>query len=210
MSKNKETQLSWNDITLDQFIQLSKTSDIKDDTEKMLAIGEIVYGDGINDLSIPEFSKKMNQLGFLSQEIPTSVPPKKVVLNGRKYFTDCLLGNITTAQYIDFQNHMKSTSDGKEANILSVFIIPEGHKYNDGYDMLEVINDIKSMPMPVVMSISFFFGRQFSVFMRIFQRYSKKRIQDLKLPKEMKEAMKGVVDSSVDLALYPLSSPSAK
>ena len=42
MSKNKDTQLSWSDITLDQFIQLSKTSDIKDDTEKMLAIGEIV------------------------------------------------------------------------------------------------------------------------------------------------------------------------
>jgi hypothetical protein len=94
--------------------------------------------------------------------------------------------------------------------MLSVFVIPADHKYNDGYDMLQVMNDINDLPIPVVSSIAFFFGRQFSTFMRIFQRYSIKQIKKTNLPKEAKENMIKVVQNSVDLALYPLSSNSAK
>jgi hypothetical protein len=88
--------------------------------------------------------------------------------------------------------------------MLSVFLIPEGHKYNDGYDMLQVINDINDLPVTVVNDAAFFFGRHFSVFMETFQSYSVKQIQKTNLPKEVKEKMIKAVKDSVRLALLPL------
>ena len=149
-----------------------------------------------------EFNEKVKQMVFLKDEMPNKIPPKKIEVNGRKYFLDCLLGNITTAQYVDFTNQ---SNTGDLNKMLSVFVIPEGHKYNDGYDMLQVMDDINSLPIPIVNSIAFFFGRQFSVFMKIFQRYSIKQIKKTNIPKEAKENMIKAVEKSVDLALYPLS-----
>ena len=107
----------------------------------------------------------------------------EVRLRSRKYYFDCLLGNVTTAQYVDFINYSKTSDIVK---MLSVFMIPEGHKYNDGYDMLEVFEDIQDMPIPILYSASFFFNRQFATFIKIFQRYSMKQLKKVKLPKEVK------------------------
>ena len=87
---------------------------------------------------------------------------------------------------------------------MSVFIIPKGHKYNDGYDMLQVIDDIKSIPIPIVNSLSFFFSRQFKESMRIFQSYLTKEMKTMNIPKEAKENLIKVVENSVDLILTPL------
>ena len=81
---------------------------------------------------------------------------------------------------------------------------------NDGYDILEVMNDIKDLPVTVVYDTAFFFGKHYSEFMRIFQRYSIKDIERTNLPKEVKKKLIKVVKDSVNLVLYPLSSNFAK
>ena len=81
---------------------------------------------------------------------------KDIKVNGREYYFDGLLGKITTAQYIDFQNYQKNNDEQKS---FSVFIIPKGHKYNDGYDIEQVFNDILDVPVPVLFSASFFLSR---------------------------------------------------
>ena len=199
---SKYSKLNWYNVNLNQFILLQDAFKIEDDTEKMISIAEIILGNDVTNLPLKEFNEQMKRLEFLKEEIPSAVPPKKFEINGKKYFMDCLLGNITTAQYVDFTNQ---SNTGDLSKMLSVFVIPEGHKYNDGYDMLEVINDIGMLPIPIVNSIAFFFGRQFSVFMKIFQRYSIKQIKKTNIPKEAKENMIKAVEKSVDLALYPLS-----
>ena len=193
---NKYSKLNWYNVNLNQFILLQDAFKIEDDTEKMISVADIILGNDVSNLPLKEFNEQIKRLEFLKEEIPTSVPPKKFEINGKKYFMDCLLGNITTAQYVDFNNH---SNTGDFAKILSVFIIPEGHKYNDGYDMLEVINDIGMLPIPIVNSTAFFFGRQFSVFMKIFQRYSAKQIKKTNLPKEVKENMINIMKDSVNL-----------
>lgn len=198
---SKYSKLNWYNVNLNQFILLQDVFKIEDDTEKMISITEIILGDDVTNLPLKEFNEQMKRLEFLKEEIPSVVPPKKFEINGKKYFIDCLLGNITTAQYVDFNNH---SNTGDFAKMLSVFVIPEGHKYNDGYDMLEVINDIGMLPIPIVNSIAFFFGRQFSVFMRIFQRYSAKQIKKTNLPKEVKENMIKIMKDSVNLITTPL------
>ena len=194
--------MKWKDVTLRQFNRLQEALKIEDEEEKVIEIAEIMLGEDVVNLPISEFKKKISELSFLSEPIPNSIPPKKITVNGHKYYVDCLLGNITTAQYIDFTNHSKTNDLSK---ILSAFLIPESRKYNDGYDMIEVMNDINDLPITVVNDIAFFFGRQFSVFMRIFQRYSLKQIEKTDLPKEVKESLMKAVEYSVDLGLSPLS-----
>jgi len=189
---------NWYNVTLYQFERLQELIKIEDETERTIAIAELILGNDVTNLPISEFKKEIAKLEFMKEPIPDGIPPKKIELNGKKYFIDSLLGNISTAQYVDFTNHSKS---GNMAKMLSVFIIPEGHKYNDGYDMLEVINDIEQLPIPVVNSTAFFFKRQLEKFIQIFQSYSIKRIKKLNLPKETKKNMIKVVKESVDLVL---------
>ena len=93
-----------------------------------------------------------------------------------------------------------------EQKVFSVFIIPKGHKYNDGYDMEQVFNDILDIPVPVLFSASFFFIRQFELFIRIFRRYSIKQMKKLGLPKEAMENLEKVVNLSTEMMLTPLES----
>lgn len=205
MIMKKEKKMTWYDVTLNQFDRLQESFKIEDETERIITIAEILLGDEVTNLPLPEFNKQVKQLDFLKDEIPTkNHPPKNFEINGRKYTMDCLLGNVSTAQYVDYTNHCK-VDNPDMAKMLSVFIIPEGHKYNDGYDMLQVMNDINSLPIPIVNSTAFFFGKQFSKFMRIFQRYSTKQIKKTDLPKAEKNRLIEIVKNSVDLVLYPLS-----
>lgn len=199
--------MKWNDVKLYQFNKLQDLLKIDGDEERMIEIAELLLGESVLDLPVAEFAKKVNELNFLKEPIPTNVPPKKVKVNGRNYYLDCLLGNITTAQYVDFTNHAKTNDICK---MLSVFLIPEGHKYNDGYDMMEVMNDINDLPITVVNDAAFFFGRHFSVFMKNLQSYSIDQIKETNMPKEVKDNLIKVVRDSVSLALYPLSSNSVK
>lgn len=203
MNKNKDKKLNWYDITLSQFKELQTILEMTDELEKVVALAELVLGDSITDLPIQEFNEQLRRLEFLKTEIPTSIPPKKLEIKGKKYDVTSLLGNITTAQFIDFTNYAK---DNDTAKMLSVFVVPEGHKYNDGYDMQEVMKDMENMPIPVANSITSFFIAQFARFVQIFLRSSTKTIQeDRTLSPEQKAQIIQVMKSAEKLALFPLS-----
>jgi hypothetical protein len=199
--------MKWSDVKYYQFEKLQELLKIDNEEERLIEVAQLLLGEEVLNLPVAEFSKKVKELDFLQSEMPSGIPPKKITVNGRKYYLDCLLGNVTTAQYIDFTNHSKTNDICK---MLSVFLIPEGHKYNDGYDILEVMKDIKDLPVTVVYDTAFFFGKHYSEFMRIFQRYSIKDIEMTNLPKEAKKNLIKVVKDSVNLVLYPLSSNFAK
>ena len=200
--------MKWNDVKLYQFNKLQELLKIENEEEKLVSICSLLMGEDILELPVSEFNKKIKELDFLKEEIPSNVPPKKITVNGKKYYFDCLLGNVTTAQYVDFINYSKTSDIVK---MLSVFMIPEGHKYNDGgYEISYVINDIYELPITVVNDAAFFFAKQFSKFMEIFQSYSIKNLKKLKLNKEVEKQLIKAMKSSVDLALFPLSSNFAK
>lgn len=189
-------EMNWYDVSLFQFLKLQELTKIEDETERVLNIAELLLGTEVTNLPLVKFTEEIKKLSFLNTEVPESIPPKHVEVNNRKYSVDCLLGNITTAQYVDYTNHAKSNDAAK---MLSVFIIPEGHKYNDGYDMLQVINDINDLPVPIVNSIAFFFVKQLVKFMEIFQSYSIKQLKKMKIPKELKKNLIQVLQSITDL-----------
>lgn len=197
--------MKWNDVTVSQFLELQELIKIENETDRLLSIIELFFGEDAVELPIYEFNKKINELDFLKTEVPTNHIVNTATVNGRKYKVDALVGHISTAQYVDFTNYMKEDPEKNITKCLSVFFIPEGHKYNDGYDMLQVINDMGSLPIDIAMSESFFFSRQYKKFIKIFQSYSIKKIKKTDLPKEVKKNLIKVVDNSVDLVLSPLS-----
>lgn len=194
--------MTWKDVTLKQFIELQKLVGIEDETDRMLAISELFFGESVTDLPIAEYTKKIKELNFLSEELPTNRLVKNVIVNGRKYNIDALVGHINTAQYVDFINYMKE--ENKFGELLSVFFIPEGHKYNDGYDMKQVIDDMYDLPMDVVNSENFFFKRQFSKFIEIFQSYSLKQLWKTDLPKKEKKNLEKIIKDSTSLVFSHL------
>lgn len=201
--------MTWYDVKLYQFEKLQELIKIEEEEERLIAIAELLLGDEVTDLAISEFNEAVKELSFLSEECPNKVPPKKLEVNGRKYFVDCLLGKITATQYVDFTNHLKNGAN--VATTLSVFIIPEGHKYNDGYDILEVVEDIKCIPIPIINSISFFFKRQFNKSITIFQSYLAKLMKNSKvIPTEIKEATLKLIQQSMDLVSSPIYLNSVK
>lgn len=200
--KDKEKKMTWYDVTLGQYKRLVEAFNIENEEERLMEVTRILLGDEVLDLSLQDFFARTKELEFIKEEMPSGNPPKTLKINNREYYMDCLLGNITTAQYIDYANHSKT---GDMAKMLSVFIIPKNHKYNDGYDMLQVFNDINDIPIPVVNSAAFFFSKQFSKFLEIFQRYSIKSIKRTKLPKETKKQLVKVVENSLGSVLYHLS-----
>lgn len=200
---NTKHMLKWSDIKYRTLLDIREAANIEDENERVYAIMEAVFGEDVLDLPLKDFNEKCKELQFLQKEIPNDLHVKDIKVNGREYYFDGLLGKITTAQYIDFQNYQKNNDEQKS---FSVFIIPKGHKYNDGYDMEQVFNDILDVPVPVLFSASFFFSRQFELFIRIFRRYSIKQMKKLGLPKEAIENMKKVVNLSTEMMLTPLES----
>ena len=200
--------MKWSDVTLKQFLELKDIMQIEDETDRTIAIAELLLGLDVSNLPLSEFNKKMKELSFLKEEIPNNHIVKKVEINNRKYNIDALLGRVSTAQYVDFTNYMKE--ENNTTKVLSVFFIPNGHKYNDGYDMEQVIKDMESLPVDIAISESFFFSRQFARFIKIFQSSSIKKLEKTDLPKKVKENLIKVVEDSVNLVLSPLSLNSAK
>ena len=196
-------KLKWSDIKYRTLLDIREAANIEDENERVYAIMEAVFGEDVLNLPLKNFNEKCKELQFLQKEIPNDLHVKDIKVNGREYYFDGLLGKITTAQYIDFQNYQKNEDEQKA---FSVFIIPKGHKYNDGYDMEQVFNDILDIPVPVLFSASFFFSRQFELFIRIFRRYSIKQMKKLGLPKEAMENLEKVVNLSTTMMLTPLES----
>lgn len=200
---NTKHMLTWANITYRTLLDIREATNIEDENERVYAIMEAVFGEDVLDLPLKDFNEKCKELQFLQKEIPNDLHVKDIKVNGREYYFDGLLGKITTAQYIDFQNYQKNNDEQKS---FSVFIIPKGHKYNDGYDMDQVFKDILDIPVPVLFSASFFFSRQFELFIRIFRRYSIKQMKKLGLPKEAMENLEKVVNLSTTMMLTPLES----
>lgn len=109
---------------------------------------------------VREFHELMTQIGWLF--VPLNVRDrlrfKTIVLDGVKYEIHTDFKDITTAQYIDFQN-LYQDFEKNYCNILATFILPKGKRYNEGYDVLEVAETFREkMPVEVAENACFFFA----------------------------------------------------
>ena len=200
----KEVKLkqSWNEITISEFLQLIQLQEVKDDFQlaREVEIMKIISGDpNIDELSLPEFKQLISKVTFVNQPIPEQLyPPKSYDTPKFRYIIKPDLTKLTTAQYIDYTNYVKK-SEGLEdlAKILSVFFIPKGFEYGEGYDIDEVIEDIENnVDIVTASSVAGFFELQSQTCIKALKDYSirmmKKAMKKQKDPIKKEELMKKI------------------
>ena len=166
---------TWEDITLDQYLQIYQLVDVEGMDEMVYAeLLKVVCGEEVEDLTLPEYKKMFVHLEFLRLPMPEVKVKKEYVLKGNKYQCDLDMTKITGSQYLDYSNYIKEKKGVENfSKLVSVFLIPKGHKYNDGYDMDELIALIESdMKIVDVNAISFFLQRQYKTYIGIITVYS--------------------------------------
>lgn len=176
---------NWDEITWKEYEQIEQilSADIPNDF-KTVHLVSILTGLPVNqveNMQVTEFQKLLPHLEFLQTEPETHYHKFEYTINDREYVFKGKLEDITTAMYIDYSTYMKD--ENKDVvNLMSVFLIPKGHDYNDGYDMEQVKSDIGDMCWLDVRAIAFFFKIQLGAYMLILKS---------SLQKALKETMKG-------------------
>ena len=97
---------------------------------------------------------------------------------------------MTAGQFLDFKSLISADNiDKRLARLMLCFMIPEGHKYNDGYDTEEMLDVIyKNMTVVEVTAYSNFFTLQLKAYADATLEYSVKQIKkDKKLTMEQKK-----------------------
>lgn len=174
---------TWNDITLAQFKAIKDILSDEQDEYTAFNLLDIVYGIDSANMNISELSKF--PIEFLKQNVPNVKLKDKYVLNGTSYCSNFNLTEVKTGQFVDYQNYIKQGAAFEK--LLSVFFTPEGHTYNDGYDVSKVQQDLLTLDIPTVCSAAFFFKTQLSVYTTLFQRSLIRQVKKMKIDKAKKK-----------------------
>lgn len=176
---------NWDDITWKEYEQIEQilNTDIPSDY-KAVHLVSVLTGKSVEELEvlpISQFQKLLPALEFLQTEPETHHHKFEYTVNGREYDFKGKIDELTTAQYIDYRAYM-SEEDKDVIKLMSVFLIPKGHDYNDGYDMEQVKSDIGDMCWLDVRAAAFFFRMWLTAYTLILKS---------SLVKTMKKTMKG-------------------
>ena len=194
---------NYNKLTIGKYLELVEI--IEDDTladidknVEIIALLDDEEVDVIYDLPLTEFNEKIQMTSFLYEE-PKPLQVSTVYKLGNMELETCLnLNDLTTAQFIDYQTYVKD--DSKLVELLSVFLIPKGHKYNKDYDIVEVQNVIReNMPITQAMGLSAFFLLLSKSLLKASLTYSIKKLKkmmrkekDEKKKEMMRQALQGL------------------
>lgn len=190
---------TWKDITLRQF---NKIQDLLQEIDEYttLNIIDVLYDvDSANLPAMEVMNKYAHSLDFLMTTIPTNEKLKDVyTINQREYNSNINLTQMTTAQFVDYQNYSKE-NPVDISKCLSVFIIPKGHTYNDGYDLKQVQEDIKDLDMVTINTLAFFFKKSYILLLETTLLCLTQDTKKMNIPTEKKEEILNLL-KQIDLA----------
>ena len=167
---------TWDDITVKDFQAIYKLEK-EDPEDRLLKLIALVNGIGYDDvlnMPISKLESHFPDIDFLQREPRIPLMKGFYTLDGTKYRIHTK--ELTTAQYIDFKQ-MVDTYAENLARFLTIFIIPEGHRYGDGYDLDKAAQDISSMPITQARSVADFFLTRCALSTKIFLRYSRVKLR---------------------------------
>lgn len=190
---------TWKDITLRQF---NKIQDLLQEIDEYttLNIIDVIYDVDSADMPAMEvMNKYAHSLDFLMTTIPTNEKLKETyTINQREYNSNINLTQMTTAQFVDYQNYSKE-NPVDISKCLSVFIIPKGHTYNDGYDLKQVQDDIKDLDMVTINTLAFFFKKSYILLLEITLLCLTQDTKKMNIPTQKKEEIMNQL-KQIDLA----------
>lgn len=162
---------SFDKLPLGLYLELRAIPKDIDETDRTVAVIAILTGQTERDVlnaPIADFREWAARAAFLDQEPPTF--RRRVAdayhLGGFELVPTTDLRKVTTAQYIDFQGFAPE-GEARLPELLSVFLVPRGHKYGDGYDPVDVQQAIRDgMSVTDVLTLAAFFLTSYAKLIR--------------------------------------------
>lgn len=193
MTDKINMKTSWESINFDEFEQLIQISSAEIPehykTTHLISILTGVDIDDIESLSVTVFQQLAGKLNFLNTTPPERKHQDEYEINGRKYILQAQVDQICTAQFLDYTTYSKEEQVSMK-KLTSCFLIPEGHKYGDGYNINQVLFDIGCMNFMDVKALAFFFKLQYAAYILISTDSINRMMKKMKVPK--KERIKAV------------------
>ncbi len=196
---------NWNDVTLGTYKKLAEISgdDSLSENDKQVEIAAVLCdckAEDIWNMDMADAKALFGQMTWINDFKPDFKKSlkKSYILNGIEYKVTLDINEMSVAGYVDFQNYYGDGIDKSNmAEILSCFLIPKGYKYNEGYDVVQVIDDINNyLPFPEAQRICFFFLRKQADSLRAIQIFStwvmKKEMKTVKDPQKKAELQKKI------------------
>ena len=183
--------MNWTDVSWNQYLEILEIFEDKDlgESDRVIELCKVLYGINILQLPMTEYNKYIGGLKFLNTQPPKLPLMEEYTVNDTVYTVTTDVANLTVAQYFDVDAYIKQSKDvDNYVKIMSVFFIPKGKKYNEGYKTADVIEDMGELPVPVVLSLSAFFLKFWRTYIKISQRFL--WLKTRKMPKPMRKKLR--------------------
>lgn len=180
--------------------EILKTTDneMEVKVELVAALNDMVTED-VLDLPLTTFNHLLQGIGFLFEEPKNRQVLPKYNLGGMELETMLDIHNMTTAQFIDYQTYIRDT-DKYLVEILSVFLIPKGKKYCDGYDIIEVQNVIReNLSVVDAVSLSAFFLEWYKSLLKATHNSLVRRMKKMLKKEKNKEVREKLMETITHL-----------
>lgn len=149
----------WSDITIAEYeriVDIIKGTD--DEIERLTGVISVLSNvdeDEIEDMPIAEIARIGQKLDFLNSfDFNKNATYKTLVIDGETLVLS--VKDMSVAQYVDFQATWSAETKDL-ARIISICYVPKGKKYNQDYDIEELINKIRNnVSIDKANSIGFF------------------------------------------------------
>ena len=201
---------SYEELSISKYRELIGIEKVDgEDTEygiQILSVLSDMEPDELLEMPLEDFSKLMANTKFLYKEIERKGYKElknKIEIGGETYQVVKNARDLCAGQYIDYKTYVSRENFLEMLPyILTVFLIPEGHKYNNGYDIVELANKFdKEVDILTALSISDFFLHQSKMSMMSSITYLK-----WKMKKMMKKEQKTEIKEQIAACLEQLES----
>lgn len=143
-------------------------------------------------LPLPEYKALAARLTFLDNPAPDVPRPSKEVRIGDLVLVPVAdSAKLTAAQYIDYQTMLaQDGTEDKVVELLSVFLVPKGKAYCDGYDIADVQTAIRDhLSVLDVLSLVGFFMTRFAESIASSLSLSEKMVRRITDPEQRKDLL---------------------
>ena len=196
MRKKEIDPFDWENITIEKYYKIKDILDdeVDDDITKNVKLVAVITGKDENEvwsMDMAEAGDYISKLTFLNKfELPKN-PNMKIKLPNYDLVVIKDLTKINVAQYVDFQNFVKMPMKEGMEKILSIFLIPDGCKYNDGYDIIDVQKEIReNLSFRVAEGLLSFFMEKYGTLLIRSLVYCRKQVRKTKNPEMMEKLEK--------------------
>lgn len=197
---------NYKELTISKYRELvGIEKDGDNDMEYGILILSVLSGldpDELMDMPLDKFSTLMAKTKFLYTKVDKldfNKIGKKITINGKDYKLMRSAKDLTAGQYIDYTSYIsKENFLEMLPYILTVFLVPDGKKYANGYDIGELAKEFdENVDIPTALGISDFFLHQSKVSIMSSIAYLKWKMKRM-AKKEMRTEVKEQINNCLE------------